>query len=224
MKPTETPTPIKLSKLTIDPGIIDLRPVNDVFVSRYRQAMRQGATFPPLVVDTTNNIVSGNHRFEAAWQEFGSDHAFPCIVRRYPSEAERIEDAIRENANHGNPMDGITRKRAILRLTELGRSASAIASLLGVSAKRVEELAGISVVVIGGRTQPVKRGLEHMAGRSVTPEQYDGHRQQDKGMPAASIANQLIRWIENGWIDWTDETTRDAMTRLQSAINGAMSE
>lgn len=208
----------KLKQLKTDPNILDLRPVNPVFVSRYRQAMRSGDKFPPLIIDKEGAIVAGNHRFAAYSEEFSPDHEVEVIVKSYKTAADRVEDAIRDNARHGNPLDGITRKRAILKLSELGRTAEAIGKVLGISAKRVEELAGISVIVVGGGTQPVKRGLEHISGKTVTASEYAEHRQCDRGVPAAQSARQLIRWMENGWIDWKDADTFNAMSELRDAI------
>jgi len=215
----------KLNTLTQDDRIVDLRPVNQLFVSRYRQAMRNGDKFPPLVIDQNDAIVCGYHRRDAYLAEYGEDHAVEVVKRTFSSEAERIEEAIRDNARHGNPMDGITRKRAVLMLTELGRDPEAIGRLLGISCKRVEEMAGMAVLVIGGKygkrgkSEPVKRGLEHMAGRKVTEDQYEAHKKRDRGVPAAQSARQLIRWIESGWIEWSDESTFDAMMDLRAAID-----
>jgi hypothetical protein len=222
MNTTKTTTR-KIGQLKQDPAILDLRPVNPLFVSRYRQAMRNGDEFPPLIIDQDDNIVSGNHRFESYLGEFGENHEVPVTVKKYKSPVERIEDAIRDNARHGCAMDGITRKRAVLILSQFGRTPEAIAKLLGVTAKRVEEMAGLSVIVIGGKgekqtTEPVKRGLEHMAGKKVTRAQYESHRHQDRGVPAAQSARQLIRWIANEWVDWTDADNVAALSELHAAI------
>lgn len=208
----------KIKSLHQDDQILDLRPVNPLFVSRYRQAMRNGDKFPPLIIDRQGAIISGNHRYSAYLAEFGEDYEIEVIIKTYKTAAERIEDAIRDNAKHGNPLDGITRKRAVLILTELGRKPGEIANLLGVSVKRIEEMAGMSVMIVGGGTHPLKRGLEHMAGKKVTPEEYEEHRTMDQGVPAAQCAQQLIRWIHNGWIDWTDIKTVSVMKELRNAI------
>lgn len=222
-----TATPIapktaKLADLKQCERILSMRPTNPIFVSRYRQAMRAGAKFPPLIIDKTGRIIGGNHRYEAYLAEYGKEHEVEVIVRKFANEVERIEEAIRDNANHGNALDGITRKRAAIILAELGRSPETIGQLLGVSVKRLEEMCGMSVLVIGtnGQTQrqPLKRGLEHIAGTEVTAEQYAKHRTTDRGVPVVQSALQIIRWIENDWIDWTNEETRAALCDLHAAI------
>ena len=212
-----------IGTLAQDEKILSLRPVDPLFVSRYRQAMRGGDRFPPLIVDQESRIIAGNHRYTAYMAEFGTDYTVDVVVRKYASEADRIEDAIRDNARHGNPMDGITRKRAVLMLSELGRTPLRIASLLGVSVRRVEDMAGMSVMVVGAGIQPLKRGLEHIAGTQIQADEYEQHRTADKGIPAAQVAAQLTRWIRNGWIDWSNAKTATAMNELREAMEASLS-
>lgn len=151
---------VKLSALKLDPKIQEIRPLNSIFVSRYRQSMRNGDVFPPYLVDDDLMIVGGNHRHAAESAEFGPDRDVKIIVRHYANEAERIEDAVRDNARHGLALDGISRKRAVIALVELGRSAEDIGRVLGVPARRIEDLAGLSVIVVGGgreKAEPIKR-------------------------------------------------------------------
>ena len=213
-------THIKIKELNTCEDVLRIRPVNAFFVSRYRQAMRNGDQFPPLIVEKgTNRIVAGNTRYEAYLAEYGEEKAVPCILKSYASPAELIEDAVRDNAKHGNPLDGISRRRAALRLAELGRDHEAIARLLGVSCKQVHEWGGQVVIVRGTKApQPVKRGLEHMSGQKVSVDNYKTHIKTDRGVPIAQQAKQLSRWIRNGWVDMTDPKTSAAIGELKEAI------
>lgn len=216
--------PIPIKNLTHDPELVEMRPINDVFVSRYRQAMRSGDKFPPLLVDPGGVIVSGNTRATAYRAEYGEDYAVPCIVRKFKSRAEMMEEAVRENAKHGNPLDGFQRKRFSAKLIELGRSPEQVASLLGVPVKRIEEWGGETVIVRGMGRQPMKHGLKHLAGTTITKKQYESHVAEDRGVPAASQARQLARWIKDGWVDMSDEKTAAAMSDLVSVISAAFQE
>jgi hypothetical protein len=208
---------IKLKNLNENRAILEIRNVNPLFVSRYRQAMRGGSKFPPIIIDRkTKQVVSGYHRRDAYSLEYGKDHIIEVIAKTYANEAEKIEEAIRENITHGNPLDGISRRRAALKLAELGRDAEAISRLLGVSVNRVEKM-GHQTVVVRGTIKPVKRGLENMHGMNVTTAQYKEHIQADRGIPALSSIKQLTRWFINGWVS-TDEKTLEAVIELQSQI------
>jgi hypothetical protein len=211
---------IKLKNLNTDSEILAIRNVNPLFVSRYRQAMRQGDQFPPLLIDgRTKTIISGYHRYEAYLAEYGKDHTVDVVSKTYDTEADRIEEAVKENSKHGNPLDGISRRRAALKLAELGRDAEAISRLLGVSVKRVEKMGDLVVCVRGqSAPQPVKRGLEHIRGETVSAKDYKEHVKADRGVPVVSLANQLTRWFRNGWIS-DDERTIDAIAELRTEAN-----
>lgn len=208
----------KLSELEQSEQILEIRRVNPVFVSRYRQAMRQGDEFPPLIITKDNVIVSGNHRYEAYFLEFPEDHKVPVEVRDYKNEAEMIEDAVRDNARHGNPLDGISRKRAILKLLELGKKEDKISKLFGVSVKHITKMAGEYVVVRGNGKKPVKRGLEHLSGQTVSKKQYEAHNQKDRAMKVYSQCEQIQRWLENDWIDLEDNRNVEALANLAQVI------
>lgn len=61
----------KIGKLNFDPHLIELRPINEHVVSRYRQAYRAGEDMGQPVIDReTMTIVSGAHRVMALTQEY----------------------------------------------------------------------------------------------------------------------------------------------------------
>jgi hypothetical protein len=209
---------VSLSELSQDEAILEIRKVNVMFVSRYRQAMRAGDKFPPLLVDQNNQIVSGNHRYQAYNEEYPKEHKVEVIRKTYTTEAERIADAIKDNTRHGNPLDGISRKRAAVKLIELGMSEEAIASLIGVSVRKLEEIAGMTVCVRGQGQAPVKRGLEHMAGKTVTKANYQEHINRDMGISIKRNAEQIIRWINNGWVDLSDKSVIETLSELNEVL------
>jgi hypothetical protein len=211
----------KLNTLKHDDEIVYLRHINPVFVSRYRQAMRNGDQFPPLVIEKGSNIiVSGNTRATAYREEFGESHDVEVTYKTFKNRAEMLEEAVRENAKHGNPLDGFSRRKFALKLIELGRKPEQVAQLFGVAVKRIEEWGGQTVAVRGMGQQPTKRGLEHISGQPVTKVQYTKHEESDRGMPIKSMAEQLTRWIENGWTKDCDEKTVSSLIKLHDALKG----
>jgi hypothetical protein len=210
---------IAIKNLSQCAEILALRPVNQMFVSRYRTAMRNGDEFPPPIVDQDHSIVSGNHRYESYLYEYGEDHVIEVIVRNYKDEAERIADAVRENNKHGNPLDGVSRKRISLRLAQLGWEPERIAQLLGIPCRSVERI-GNEIVFLRGvkEPQPIKRNLKHIAGATVRKEDYAEHIQSDIGVNCAFLAKQLARHIRCGWVNMDDPETAAAIGELKEAI------
>lgn len=212
----------KIKNLEQCPVILDIRKTNAIIISRYRQAMRNGDVFPPIIIDQDGNIIGGNHRYEAYLAEFGEEHEVECKVKTFKDEASRIEEAVRDNSKHGNPLDGISRKAATLKLIELGRNPADVAKLIGISCRRVEEIGGEVFIVRGKGSArsfvPAKRGPSDAYGKTITVKEYQAHRSMDRGVDAVSMAKQLIRWLDSDWIDLEKETNRNALIDLQNKI------
>ena len=219
----------KLSTLKIDKGLTELRPVNAIFVSRYRQAYRAGADMPPIVIDKkTRRIISGNHRYQAMVEEYGPDHSVDVVEKTFKTERERLEFFVKENATHGNALDGITKKRLSIALAAAGATPEEIASLFNVSVKRVENWGEHGAFVVFGNAKkpklvPMKRGVEVPQGQTISELQYKEHIDADRGVKPVTIAAQLTRWIRNGWVAASDENVA-AIKRLGNVIEAWMDD
>lgn len=211
---------MKLNEINQDPTLLSMRPVNTVFVSRYRQAYRQGADFPPIIIDQKNRIISGNHRFTALVQEFGDEHGVDVIKKKFKSDKDRLEFFAQENTKHGNALDGISKKRISLALIKEGATQEDVARIFDVSVKRVIHWGDNNVMVeIGkGKTdvRPAKRGLD--VKKPITEKQYKEHIAADRGVPISSLTGQLTRWIRNGFVS-KSEVNIDLLAELRDEID-----
>ncbi len=216
---------LKLSQISINEDITDLRPIDMFVVERYRQAIRTGAEFPPIVVAGKGyGIVSGNHRYTAYLAELGEDAEVEVVRREFKTRRDMLEFAAGENMKHGSPMTGITRRRFALAIAAEGASLAEVARLFNVP-ERTLELWGTRVVRVFGKgkgrdgtTQPIKFGPDLETGQRVTSEQYTTHIKRDMGASGRQMALQLARWLRAGWIDMTDERTAAAMDELRAAL------
>jgi len=222
---------IKLSDIVIDPTI-QVREISTNTVSEYRQALRAGAKFPPLVIEKgTNRAVCGFHRYYTFKGVLEPTATVDCIFETYKTEADLIKRAASDNSKHGRPLSTWDKKRVVMRLGDHGVDKDEIATVLSIPVKKVEEWAGMTVVVVGGtgkkqmrRSEPVKHGLEHMAGKEIPENQYEEHADRDRGVPAKNLAASLTRWINNGWIDTDDDKTMANIQALYDALGGLLSE
>ena len=216
---------IKLSDIVIDPTI-QVRSVESHTVSTYAAAMRAGDIFPALVVEKkTNRLVSGNHRFYAYKIVYGPDYEAKCEAKEYADEAEIIRDAAKDNARHGRPLDTFDKKRIFSRLTACGDSADGISRLLGVPVAKLRKWGEMTVTVVGKegrktvrRPEPVKHGLEHLAGWEITEEAYKAHERRDRGIPVVQQCAMLTRWLNNGWVNTENEKVKAAVADLKEAL------
>jgi len=217
---------VKLNKLTIADWALELRPLDMFMVSRYRQAMRIGQVFPALIVDKdTGEIISGNHRATAANMEFGEDHTIEVEYRKFKDHAARLVCMAEENAKHGMPMDGITRRRVAIAMINEGMSSAEVARVINVPEATLGKWGEMTVLVIGkGKRQtafPIKGGIDLEQVKTMTAPQYQEHIEHDKGVEARHMAQQLTRWLVNDWINWNDERNVKAFDELAKALEGA---
>lgn len=213
----------KLEDLIFDQRLLRLRPLNLAVISNYRQAYRAGNIFPkPIIEKSTNIIVSGNHRVSAMIEEYGKSHAVEVIAKDYKNEAELLKEFAKENSSHGMPLAGYSKKEITLKLLSYGEQQEEIASIFGVSVKKIIEWGGLTVIVRGNKGKKeyhaVKRGLEHLAGEEIEFAKYETHRKHDRGIPVWSQANQITRWIQDGWVDMNDPKTMTALTSLYNEL------
>lgn len=196
---------VRIGELVVDSKLIELRPINPVFVSRYRQSYRMGAAIPPLIVEEgTNRIISGNHRYTAMVQEFGPDYKTEVIYKKFEDELAVLKEFTRDNAAHGYPLDGITRKRLVAAMLDLGATIEEVARLLNVPVRNLESWGRNFVAVIGSdgmqRHVPVKRGFPAVQ-TTITPQLYEEHKRADRGLKVEELVGQLLRWLRNGWVE-----------------------
>jgi hypothetical protein len=215
---------IKAGTLKIDPKLTSLRHVNPFFVSRYRQSYRTGAAMPPLIVEKgTNRVVSGNHRLTAILEEFGKDKKVQVIEKEYASEKEVLEDFTRENASHGNPIDGFTRRNLINAMLKEGSTPEDVSKILNLPVSKIEQL-GEDVVEVtvgkGKESRPKKRGFE--PSRPISQDEYQEHVSFDRGVPIKQQVDQLIRWLDNGYVQRTDRNVQ-LIEQLREAAHGWLS-
>jgi len=217
---------IEISKLNMRQRFLEIRPVNPVIVSRYRQHYRAGAQMPPLIVESNGDglydIISGNHRCSAMKKEYSDDHRTEVIVREYNNERERLEEFTRDNASHGHPLDGITKKRIIGALSREGATPAEIGQLLNMTERQVVKKGDDHVMVFtqdesDAVSMPVKHGFKPESG-IVQQDEYETHIKHDRAVPWASQAGQLKRWVDNGYIK-KDEHSISILTELRDALN-----
>lgn len=219
-------TTVTLADIVVDPTI-QVREVENFTVSTYAQAMKAGAKFPPVVLEQgTNRLVAGNHRYYAYKSVGTPETKIPCTYRTFKDEAEVIRFAAKDNAQHGRPLDTWDKKRIAMRLRQLGDDPELISEILGVTVSRVESWAEMAVIVTGKKgkkqlrtPQPVKHGLEHMAGKEITAEVYEEHKKRDYGTTVKNLAAIITRHITDELIDVSDEKTIENLKALHTALS-----
>lgn len=217
---------VKIGDLKFNPELIEARPINAFFVSRYRQAYRSGKNMGDIIINKkTMEIVSGNHRVTALLEEYNEDYEIQVVARNFKTKLDELKCFAEENAAHGNALDGKSRKAVTKLMMDAGATQELVANIFGVSTHRIEKWGEQTVFVIQGKRQEPRISKAGVTpGTVMNQEQYKTHWRADRGISVATQAEQLIRWIENGWVKVDDVRSMKALEDLQSVLNAFLGE
>jgi hypothetical protein len=197
---------VKIMNIVIDPDL-QVREIDIFTVSNYSESVKAGNIFPPIIIDSKNRLICGHHRYSAYKRNFDPDYFIDCEVTPLKNNADLIMLAAGDNSKNGRPLTTYEKKCISLRLIkDHGISVEKVSNILGVRVDRIDEWAGITVLVktYGKKSvlMPVKRGFEYMAGAHVTSSDYNEHRKKDYGVPLRTHVNQILSIIrrEKIWI------------------------
>jgi ParB-like chromosome segregation protein Spo0J len=184
-----------LAELVFDFTLYPRNELSSQHISILVDAVRAGATLPPLIVDRkSKRIVDGFHRAKA-YEDLGTEEV-EVILNDYATDAELFADAVRLNAGHGRAFDNFDRRRAVLRLAEFGFTPEQISKIARVPLPRIEEIQHITAVIPGGRVEIVKGGLrQELVGHKLTKAQEELNNRWS-GMQPAYHVRQLLRLLQ----------------------------
>jgi hypothetical protein len=216
---TDQLTRVPAVELVEDLSLYPRLQVDDWYVSRLAEALRSGATLPPIVADRkSKRIVDGFHRRRAALRAFGPTAEVEVLFRDYPDERSLYLDALRLNAHHGKRLTTAEEVRAVIRGQELGIEPRVIADTLAI---RVEKLEGLlERKTARGTVEPIvvlKPSFGHLAGEKLTREQELANKHSG-GHQASFYARMLIQLLESGAVDENNRTLMERLARLHELL------
>lgn len=225
-------TSLPLASLVEDYSIYPRHAVDDANVSSLVNALKAGATLPPIVIDRRSRRISdGWHRVRAYKRVLGPEGVVTVEEIDYGDDVEMLKDAIRRNASHGRKLDMIDQVRSVELCRERGVDASIIAEILHIPPERVKKLevriarvekSGAGVIP-GTLTVALKRSAGHFAGREMTAEQLEAHN----GAPGVSyllIARQLTEGIRAGLLNRADDKLLESLRELAEVLEELFEE
>jgi len=203
-----------VSALVMDYAVYPRHQVDEQHVASLCEALRAGATLPPLVVCAkTRRIVDGFHRARAFARVYGEDCTVSVLERQYKSDDELFLDAVRLNAEHGKQLSAWDRTRILVRGQELKIEQSVLASALHMTTEKLDR---ITTNRLAG-TEPIKATIRHMAGEQLTKRQKEANARLG-GMSQTFYVNQIIILLEAGLLDVNNETLMKRIERLRELL------
>lgn len=197
--------------IVVDETLYPRRTVLDFRVNRLRDALAIGTKFPPIVIESvTHRLVDGRHRMLA--YEAAEIDQVEAVERVYSSEADLFADAVRLNAEHGEPLDYYAIKTAVARLQEFGYSREQIGEVVRLPIARIDSIVKGFAVTESGDALALKGGLGHLANQSLDKRQQAAVSRYGGGQ-ATFYANQLSLLLMNDL--WPkSKSFRGAMEKL----------
>ena len=203
---------VLLSSLVLD---YNLYPRKDVYwqnVGSLVEAVKAGATLPPIIADrASNRVVDGFHRYQCYEKTYGGNNVEVEVeFRDYASEGELFLDAIRLNSGHGQRLSTFDIARSTQRAEELGLTRDVVAGAAGWTRERLDATLLTRTTISG---EMLKRTNSHLAGTELSKKQSQ-YNQYAGGMSQAWYIKQVIALAESASLDFEDEVVVEQLRLL----------
>ena len=209
-----------VSGLVLDRELSPRARLGSNHVRQLAEAIRAGATLPPIVVEQeTSRVVDGFHRVEAHRRVHGREALVEAEERDYANEGEMFLDAVRLNAAHGSRLASYDQLRCVSIAEQLSIDPSQVAGALSVRPSYVGELSArrTGTELSTSAPIPLKRTIEHMRGRPLTPEQIEVNTKLG-GQSQAFYLGQINMLAETDLFDLENPRVREGLRRLESNL------
>lgn len=215
LAPKDKPKILNAGELVEDFAIYPRNDIDDHYVGQLAEAIRAGATLPPIVADReSHRIIDGFNRRRAVLRACGAQAEIAVLLRTYPDQAAMVTEAIRLNATHGRRLAPFDQIRCISLGERFGISHQELADLLNITQVRLERL--------GERRSfdgaPLKVTMAHFAGETLTPEQQAFNRKVAGGKPGVWYLRQVIGLLEASALDLSDDHVIAALDRIRALL------
>lgn len=217
---------LQVGALVEDLSVYPRHAVDDGHVAALVNALKAGATLPPVVAETgTLRLVDGFHRTRAYLRTLGPEGVIEVEEITYTDEGQLLLDAIRRNSAHGRKMDVVDHVRAIALAQQRGIDLLQVGLVLNLPAERVKKLsvrlANTEIPapgnIPGSLSVALKRPVQHLQGQVLTPAQAAAH-QSAPGWSYLLISQQIKQAIEVGFINRGDTVLMEALGDLHGAL------
>jgi len=217
---------INLNTLVYDPGVYPRHDVNRQNIASIKEAYINETPLPALVAcKKTKVIIDGRHRHIAILEIDGVNAEHEVQFETFRTKKDRLRRAMQLNCNHGLKLSRYDLSRCVILGHECGLSEKDIADSIGVRIAYIESITQDRLAkvngaenVLHGKPNPLKRSIRHLAGKKLT----DAQKEANVGLSGWSPlfhANQLIRFIENDFLQEDNEPTIAALRRLSELLD-----
>jgi hypothetical protein len=214
----------KVAELVYDFTLYPRLQLDSVHVGDLWRAFESGIEFAPLIVWAKNKkVVDGFHRGHMFAHHFGPNYEVECIAKDYANDAEFLRDSVRYAGEVRKKLAAGDRTRIILLYEKVGLDPELVAKDLHMTLEAVGELRAdrVGMMRVANKNEPIplKRTIEHMAGKTLTKGQAEANERLG-GMRQLFYVNQVIHLIENDLLEPDNPKLAERLRHLGELIGG----
>lgn len=213
---------VKLSKLVMDYELYPRDRIEVYHVNQMAEALKAGATLPPMTVDKkSKRVVDGFHRVRAYQKVYGLKAEALVDLKEYTTEAEIFADAVRLNASHGRRLSAYDQARCIAKAEALKLEPEVISSMLNMTLERIGQMKVQRFATYKMEPVVLKRTTAHLAGKDLTVDEVE-YNIKAGGMPQTFYIHQVVAMLEADTVNWENPKVVTALKKLYDALDKAM--
>jgi len=206
---------VPLAQIIVDETLYPRHKVSAGNVALLKEALRSGATLPPVVLDAkTKKVIDGWHRIEAVRSLYGEGVAVDAELRDYDTKQDMVYDAVHLNAVQGYKLTTWDRVRSIVLLTELDADEERIQRALGITKEKLDKLMLRIADGPHGVKVPLKGSMRDFGGQKITAAQERYNAESAPGLSIHVMLAQIIRALEAKAVNLHDERISEQFRRI----------
>lgn len=211
---------VKLKSIKLDKSVYPRAKVDWVTKSRYYNAMKSKAEFPPICVAKAKFrgyiLIDGAHRLEAM-KDIGETHCQAEVLDGL-SKKELYLEAVRRNIGHGRQFSTQEVSQIVITMKDWNMSSQEIAELIRIPADKLSAFIAKRMVRVGNNDVAIKAPLCNLAG---TEQDYDFEANESRisGSSQIQVMDTLISMLENDWINMESAIVRARINKIYKLIS-----
>lgn len=212
---------LKISDIEFDKEVYPRTGVDFITVSRYYNALKSGAKFPPIVVaelDGKNVLLDGAHRLAAHKSAKRKDIEVDLV--KVEDRQELYIEAIKANVRHGKQFSTYDTTKICIKLKEFKFTDAKISELVLIPSDKISSFVAKRAALITqtGSSIAVKPELRHLAGTSQDAS-FEVEQGDLSGSKQIHLLDTVITMLEHSWFDLTNQKIADRLTSISNLLN-----
>lgn len=209
---------LEIKQITIDESVYPRIHIDWVTTSRYYNALKSGAVFPPITVAEINRkyiLVDGGHRLKAH-KDNGETHIQTEVLNGLDMKGIYLE-AVKRNSEHGRQFSTQEVTKICITLKAWNMSQEEISQIVRIPADKIEPFVAKRMVSIisTGQEIPLKSSLQNLSDMNI---QEPINQTNVAGIKQVHLLVTLINLLENKWINLDDKIVVRKLKKLKQLL------